>query len=141
MNDDIVAVIIPFFVIGLWFGIWLLWKVVRERRRTSLLRQSLQWQEVRGKVLQSQLAWAHIEIIYTYSTAKGEQFEGKYEISLPMVPFKNSSGVERSTDAARLALAEFPPGQEIVLRYNPQDMRQSVFVAKVNCPPAPSTGS
>ena len=129
MDDNIIPFVVVFCVIGLWFGTWGIWKVTRSRQRLSLLERSLRWDEVEGTVKSTAVVWAHVEIIYAYETPEGN-FEGKEEISLPMVPFRGQAAAQKLNEAAKSIMTDFPPGQTVVLRYNPRKSSESVFVAK-----------
>lgn len=129
VNDNNIAVLVPFCLIGLWFGIWGIWKLVRTRQKSTLLERSLRWDEVQGIVKSTAVVWAHVEIIYAYETPEG-QFEGNEEISLPMVPFRGLAAAQKLNDAAKSVMTDFPPGQAVVVRYNPQKSSESVFLAK-----------
>lgn len=129
MADNIIPFVVVFCEIALWFGTWGIWKLVRTRQKLSRLERSLRWDEIEGTVKSNAVVWAHVEIIYAYETPDGH-FEGKEEISLPMVPFRGLAAAQKLNEAAKSVMTDFPPGQTVVVRYNPQKSSESVLLAK-----------
>jgi hypothetical protein len=68
-------------------------------------------------------------LAYSYETPKG-QFEDKHRINLPIAPFTGLAGAERINEAAKSIILDFPPDQKIILKYNPQNACESIFVSK-----------
>jgi|SRR5271155_5889992 len=129
MSDDTVAVIVPFSLLAAWLGTWALYRWTRQRRRSVLLEQSARWPEVEGKVQNSKVVWAHVAIAYEYNPPNGRQI-GTYDVGLPMVPFGGLMVVSYLKDRTKLIMADFPPGQKVAVRYNPQNPAESILVRK-----------
>jgi hypothetical protein len=62
MNDTPFAIIFVSCCFANWFGVWCAWKFFRKRKRTALLEQSSDWAEVNGRVTNSKIVWAHVDI-------------------------------------------------------------------------------
>jgi uncharacterized protein DUF3592 len=117
----------------LWiFTAWVLWNMRRDSRDEKLIVGSLDWPESQGKVLESAVAWAHVEVSYEYH-ADGVRYRGSYQINLSPI-LATSIGTGATTSMARQhnrevseAYREFYPGKDIVVRYNPRKPSESVF--------------
>jgi hypothetical protein len=127
-DDTLFATTFVVCSFALWFGTWAGWRLLRRRRRIALLQESSDWAEVNGRVTNSKVTWGHVEIRYEYEIA-GRRFQGKYEISLPMVPFMGLAAAQRFNDAAKSIMADYPPGQTLALKYNPLNERQTVLIS------------
>jgi hypothetical protein len=129
MNDSALSALIPLILIALWFGVWAFWNWVRTRQRTTLLERSLLWPEVQGAVKSAAVVWAHVEINYEYDLP-GSRQGGVYKVCLPMVTFRGLQGASRLNQASKSIIAQFAPGQKVLIRYNPRNPFESVLVDK-----------
>jgi len=129
MNDNLIALVVPLALIGLWFGVWGTAILFRKSKRRDALRQSVTWVEVNGSVVSAQTVWAHVEITYEYEVA-GTRFQGTYEVGLPMVPFRGIAGAQRLNETAKSIISDYPAGQTVVVKYNPITPTDSVFIEK-----------
>ena len=111
-----------------WFVIvWALWNMRRDSKDEKLMRRSLGWPETQGKVVESAVSWAHVEVSYEYH-ASGVRYLGAYQINLePTVPSASAAGPRAMVKESNAALREFYPGKSIVIRYNPKKPSESVF--------------
>ena len=127
-NPDFVY-LLPLWTL-LFVGIWAIWNVVRDSRDEKLVERSLAWPEAQGKVMSSRVVWAHVEVKYDYSIASG-RYEGKYKMNLPPGPPDRfgRTGTRMKAEAQQ-DIGDFPPGTNVVIRYNPQQPQQSVFYRK-----------
>lgn len=111
--------------------IWALWNMRRDSKDERMIQRSLDWPETQGKVVNSGVSWAHVEVSYEYH-AGGSRYLGSYQINLsPVVPSSVGTGsaalAQRYNREAGEALRDFYPGKTIVVRYNPKKPSESVF--------------
>lgn len=68
--------------------------------------------------------WSHAEVEYEYSVSNG-RYTGMYKIDL----YKQSRFNSPAESAKEIAecLASFPPGSNILVRYNPKKPAQSIL--------------
>lgn len=113
----------PFaFMVG-----WALWNSLRDSRDEKLVLRSLEWPEVNGSVTESRVAWAHVEVSYEY-TVQGRHFTGQYNLSLtPVVPDRYGVGARQINSEAANDISQFPVGRKLIIRYNPLNLKESVF--------------
>jgi hypothetical protein len=110
-----------------FIGIWALWNAVRDRRDEKLVKESLGWPEAQGVITASRVAWAHVKVDYDYAIG-ASVYKGNYEISLtPVFPDQGGHGARRMNSEAKADITGFPPGDKVVIRYNPQRPQQSVL--------------
>jgi uncharacterized protein DUF3592 len=124
----------PVYLVPLWtllfVGIWAIWNMVRDSRDEKLLEHSLAWPETQGRVMSSRVVWAHVEVKYEYSISSG-RYTGKYKMNLPPgPPDRRGRTGTRMMAEARQDIADFPPGANVVIRYNPQQPQKSVLYCK-----------
>ena len=114
----------------LFLVVWAVWNSVRDSRDEKLFLRGLEWPEAKGTVKRSRVAWAHVEVSYEYSV-EGIRYTGKYKMSLaPVVPDRYGKGAARMNKEATEDIADFPPGQAVVIRYNPSRPDESVLYCK-----------
>jgi hypothetical protein len=119
------------FLVCLWplafLAIWAIRNSFRDSRDEKLVEQSLAWPEAQGKVIQSKVAFAHVEVSYQYSVA-GLDYTGIYKISLtPVAPDQYGRGATRMNSEAGQDVADYPAGANVIIRFNPQAPSQSVL--------------
>ena len=114
----------------IFMGIWAIWNMARDSRDAKLVQRSLAWPEAQGWVLTSKIVWAHVAVTYEFSIPSG-RYTGKYERNLPVVaPDKYAQGAAAVNSEAKQDIAEFPPGANVIIRYNPQQPNESVLYCK-----------
>jgi hypothetical protein len=133
------------YVLPLWpllfMAIWAIWNMARDSRDAKLVQRSLAWPEAQGKVLTSKIVWAHVAVSYEYSISSG-RYTGTYQRNLPVVaPDKYGQGAAAVNSEARQDLAEFPPGANVIIRYNPERPGESVLYCKGEIQPDHSARS
>jgi hypothetical protein len=104
--------------------------LLRKSRNAKQLERSGEWPETRGTVTTSLLKLAHVEVRCKYS-ASGTEYIGKYEINLtPFVPSRDLSSLARLGAEAKLAMADYPTGASLMIRYNPKNPTESVIFGR-----------
>jgi hypothetical protein len=95
-----------------------------DHRDTRLLERSIDWPEVQGKVISNVQVLIHAEVEYDY-TVSSKRYTGVYKILL----YKQSRFNSPAESANEIAecLASFPPGSNVVIRYNPRRPAESVI--------------
>lgn len=135
-KTGISIVTIPYilYFLPLWplifMGIWAIWNMARDSRDEKLVGRSLAWPEAQGRVVISKVAWAHVEVTYEYSISSG-RYTGKYEMNLPVgPPDRYGQTATRMNTEAKQDITDFPPGANVIVRYNPQQPNESVLYCK-----------
>jgi Protein of unknown function (DUF3592) len=110
--------------------VWAIWNLIRDRQDEKEVEKSLDWPETQGTVATTEVAWAHVEVSYKYSVA-GTEYTGKYEISLsPVAPDRSGSGAAQLNAEAQREMTDYPPGTNLIIRYNPKKPEESVLFCK-----------
>jgi hypothetical protein len=101
-------------------AIWFLSRVIRNKQDQDLILRSLSWPEVHGLVLESKPIWGRVEVTYEYKIG-GQRLTGKYAINLGTAVAGSlpPEVARRLQKGNKSKLAEFPPGQPVIVRYNP----------------------
>ncbi len=111
-------------------GIWAIWNMVRDSRDERLVERSLAWPEAQGKVVTSKVVWSHVEVRYEYSISSG-RYQGRFKINLPVgAPDRYGQTAARMNGEALQDMADFPPGANVIVRYDPQKLEQSVLYCR-----------
>jgi Protein of unknown function (DUF3592) len=115
------------------FGVWHVTYHRREATDQKAIERSLAWPETQGKVTATRWMGNYVEVFYEYSVAIGT-LSGKYQENLPMTitdtPHKSYSRASHSKDEANRILADYPIGQEVVIRYDPEAPSESVMFCR-----------
>ena len=119
------------FLVCLWpLGfvlIWAIWNALRDSRDEKLLLRSIDWPETKGRVLSSEVVWAHVNVVYDYFV-DGKRHVGEYKISLsPVAPDRWGRGAASVSQEATKEVAAFPAGTGVTIRYNPARAEESVL--------------
>jgi hypothetical protein len=124
-TSPIVFVIPVLFVLG-FIGSFAFWSYSIENRQAKRFERSMGWPEVHGVVQKSFAARMHITVVYEY-VAEGRHYIGEHKIVFPSLMLaRGSQGVAIAKDV-RKEMANFSPGQRVVIRYNPKDPAESVL--------------
>jgi hypothetical protein len=112
-------------------AIWFVLRIIRNKRDQELILRSLSWPEVRGTVVESKPIRGRVETTYEYAVG-GQRLTGKYVVNLATtVPASLPPEAGRRLKSGnRERLSEFPPGQPVIVRYNPLLPSESVFFCK-----------
>jgi hypothetical protein len=119
-------------LIGMWpvwlIGPWALWLMRRESGEDLQVERSIKWPEAQGRVMDTRLVWAHVEVVYEFRVS-GKIYEGLHKIHLGPVPMGGASARSaRALDAAaKRNMKEFPVKSPVVVRYNPANPAESVL--------------
>jgi hypothetical protein len=125
-SEPLTVYLIPLWPL-LFVIVWAIWNMTRDSRDEKLIERSIDWPEAQGTVVSSRVVWAHVEVMYEYSISSG-RFTGKYKMNLPPgPPDKFGRTATRMNEEARVDIADFPPGTNVIIRYNPQQPSQSVL--------------
>jgi hypothetical protein len=120
-------------VLAALFGVWYMTFHRREAADQKEIERSLAWPETEGKVTSTRWMGNYVEVFYEYSVAIGT-LSGKYQENLPMTitdtPHKSFSRASRAKDEANRILADYPLGQKLVIRYNPDTPSESVMFCR-----------
>jgi hypothetical protein len=115
------------------FGVWYMTRHRREAADQMEIERSLMWPETQGKVTATLWMGNYVEVLYEYSVGIGT-LSGKYQENLPMTitatPHKSFSRASYTKDEADRILAEYPIGQKLVIRYNPETPSESVMFCR-----------
>jgi Protein of unknown function (DUF3592) len=115
------------------FGAWYMTYHRREAADQKEIERSLAWPETQGKVTATRWTGNYVEVFYEYSVAI-RTLSGKYQENLPMTvrdtPQKSYSRASHAKDEANRILADYPIGQELVIRYNPETPSESVMFCR-----------
>ena len=126
ISEPLTVYLIPLWPL-LFVIVWAIWNMARDSRDEKLMERSIDWPEAQGTVVTSRVVWAHVEVMYEYSISSG-RFTGKYKMNLPPgPPDRYGRTATRMNEEARGDIGEFPPGANVVIRYNPQEPNQSVL--------------
>lgn len=89
--------------------------------------------ETQGKVTAKRWMGNYVEVFYEYSVAIGT-LSGRYQENLLLTisdtPHKSYSRASRTKDEADRILADYPIGQKLVIRYNPETPSESVMFCR-----------
>lgn len=134
MENFPIEVVIPIVVVFGYFGLYALWSYSLEDRNARRMERSAGWPQVQGVVKQASAGGMSVKVDYEY-VAEGHVFSGQYSITFPeaMVIGRGWNNVARARalgDRVRKELADFPAGQTVILRYNPQDPSESVLLCR-----------
>jgi len=119
------------FLICLWplafLAIWALWKSLRDSADEKQVLRSLEWREVKGTVLSSEVVWEHVAVNYEYFV-DDKRYTGEYKIGLtPVLPDRHGMGAAALGREAKQGIDEFPTGRKLIIRYNPNRPEESVL--------------
>jgi hypothetical protein len=106
---------------------WAIFRVLRDSRGAKLLQRSVDWPQAQGTVITNLQVWSHVEVEYEYSVSK-RRYLGPYVIPL----YKQSrfnSPADSSSEIAQW-LGTFPPGSNILVRYNPKKPDESILYCR-----------
>ena len=124
----------PFlYLVPLWpiflVGIWAVWNMIRDSRQEKTALRAANWPEIQGKVTSSKVAWGHYEVAYEF-VFRDRSYRGTHLINLsPVVPGRASSGA-RFASEAKQDLSDFPPGSDVIIKYNPQEPSNSILLCR-----------
>jgi len=125
----------PFiYLVALWplffVGIWAVWNMLRDSRQERAALRAANWPEIQGKVTNSKAVWGHFEVTYQYNI--GARFYcGTYIINLPpVVPDQFARGASKVAAEVKQDLRDFPPGLDVIIKYNPQKLAQSILLCR-----------
>ena len=84
------------FLVCLWplafVVIWAIWNSIRDSGNEKLQLRSLDRPETKGRVLSSEVVWAHVSVTYDYFV-DGRRYKREYKISLtPRAPSRYGAG-------------------------------------------------
>jgi Protein of unknown function (DUF3592) len=120
-------------LLAVLFGVWYMTFHRREATDQKAIERSLTWPETQGKVTATRWMGNYVEVFYEYSVAIGT-LSGRYRENLPMTitdtPHKSYSRASYAKDEANRILADYPIGQELVIRYNPETPSESVMFCR-----------
>jgi len=107
------------FLICLWplafLAIWALWKSLRDSADEKQVLRSLEWREVKGTVLSSEVAWEHVAVNYEYFVDE-KRYTGEYKIGLtPVLPDRHGMGAAALGREAKQGIDEFPTGRKLII--------------------------
>jgi hypothetical protein len=115
------------------FGVWYMTNHRREAADRREIERSLAWPETQGKVTATRWIGNYVEVFYEYSVAIGP-LSGKYQENLPMTitdtPHTSYNRASFAKDEANRILADYPIGQKLVIRYNPETPSESVMFCR-----------
>jgi hypothetical protein len=122
MNNTI-GFIIFLFPICCVLG-WAILRFVRDSLDVKEQERSLDWTKIDAKVISNVQVWSHAEVEYEYSVST-RRYTGMYTIPL----YKQSRFNSPAESAKEFAecLASFPPGSNILVRYNPKKPAESIL--------------
>jgi hypothetical protein len=124
-------VLLAFWPIYIWLVGFIVIRV-RQSRYEKQRKRALEWPETQGTVTTSVLELAHVEVRYKYSVS-GREYDGKYEISLtPLMPSRDLSSLSRLGNKAKSAMAAYPKGASLSVRYNPNNPADSILFSRLN---------
>jgi Protein of unknown function (DUF3592) len=128
-KDSPIIYFIPFW--GLFFvAIWAVWNIVRDSRKEKEDLGASDWAEVPGRVLSSKVVWGHFEVQYEY-LADAQYRQGTHVMNLPPVaPDHYASGAARNATEAAEDKRDFPPGVQVIVKYNPEKPDQSILLCR-----------
>ena len=88
--------------------------------------QAANWPQVSGTVIAAESAGDYVRVRYSYSV-RGSSYGGSYKVNLPLVPPRSVGAAQALAKAFRETVSEFPTGQKLAIRYNPQRPAESVM--------------
>ena len=107
---------------------WAILRMARDSFDVKMLERSIDWPKVEGKVISNVRVWSHAEVEYEY-TVSTRRYPGMYTI--PLYKQSRFNSPAKSAKELEECLASFPPGSNIVVRYNPEKPSESVLIMAV----------
>jgi hypothetical protein len=132
---DADTIIIPLVVVFGYLGLNALWSYSIDDRYMNRMQRVANWPEAQGVVKKSAVKFASIRVDYEY-VADGHVRQGVEKIVFPESMVIGANRWTRVSDARALGnrvkrdLADYAPGQHVVIRYNPQDPEDSVLYVR-----------
>jgi hypothetical protein len=119
------------FLICLWpvvfLAVWAVWNVARNGREERKSLRAVDWPKVRGTVVESRGAWAHVEVVYEY-VADGKTWRGVYKMNLtPVVPDRSAQGAASLNRQSREDIEQYPAGSHVLVQYDPKKPADSIL--------------
>jgi len=140
MDNFPIEVIVPLVVVFGYFGIYALWCNEIESRNARKMERSAGWPQAQGVVKQTIVKAMSVRVTYEY-VAQGHVYADTYKIAFPQaMVVRWSSQVKALGDKVKKEVADFPQGQHVIVRYNPQDPAESVFYCRGELPAGEATG-
>jgi hypothetical protein len=104
--------------------------MLRDSRQEKAALRAANWPELQGKVTTSKAVWGHYEVTYEY-IMNATLYSGTHVINLsPVGPDHTAQGASRLAAEAKEDLSDFPPGLDVIIKYNPQDPAQSILLCR-----------
>ena len=118
-------IIIPLVVVFGYFGIYALWSNELEGQRLRKMERSANWPFVQGVVKETVVKGMSVRVIYEY-LAQGHVYKDTDKITFPQAMVVRWQAQALGSKVKK-EIADYPPGQHVVIRYNPQEPGESVL--------------